>query len=618
MRYYELREGKSYQAECGDVNFDIYYDLLVAGLGSAGSYLALSAAREGISVLGIERGTCCGGMSTQGGINGYYNGLPGGSFEGDDTSTAEISKKLYTVYYNHSDSKKLRIENSLRKYGVVIEYRSVVLGVYAEDDTVCGAKLLLGSKIVTCGCKYLSDSTSDGHILRIMGIKSTYGRPTDGATAPFSSVRVLRVGNCLTRTNHDSGYINPYNDEAFSSACIHAHAKHLDETKTGSGRFLYVAPLIGNREGITFEGEQTLTLADILEEKEWNDTLFCAFSDIDKHGADHAFDGRLFKEWFVISNLSTVTFKIRVPVGVIIPKGKKGIISVSRCLSIDSYASSAVRMNRDMYRLGESAGVAVALSVKSNTASLLDISFDKLRKRTEELGCFDSEPEKTKGFVVRDRTNPFVPVEWLTDFNQIKSCLMTDCPGTSIWSCKILGDKITDNLIEWLESSNENLRFNSAIALGLTGNRISLPVLREIVRKRSAYHFLDCRRSNQMRSVAAICLLGDFADTDIIDELESILQPKEYSKKMYHTYLAPDYKLSITEGLNSVYYQHFSFAVSALINIAKYNPGEKERIHNILNTAIENGSFISRITNQESGGIYYKLAEDIAEKIRSF
>ena len=87
---------------------------------------------------------------------------------------------------------------------------------------------------------------------------------------------------------------------------------------------------------------------------------------------------------------------------------------------------------------------------------------------------------------------------------------------------------------------------------------------------------------------------------------------------MYHTYLAPDYKLSITEGLNSVYYQHFSFAVSALINIAKYNPGEKERIHNILNTAIENGSFISRITNQESGGIYYKLAEDIAEKIRSF
>lgn len=556
-------------------------------------------------------------MSTQGGINGYYNGLPGGSFEEDDKNAAEISEKVYTAYCNHSDSKKLRIENSLRKYGVAIEYRSVVLGVYAEGDTVCGAKLLLGGKTMNCGCKYLSDNTSDGHILRIMGIKSSYGRPIDGATVPFLSVRVLRSGDCLKRTNHDSGYINPYDDKVFSYACIHANANHLDETKTGPDRFLYAAPLIGNREGIAFEGEQTLTLADILEEREWNETLFCAFSDIDRHGADHAFDDRLFREWFVISNLSTVTFKIRVPIGVIIPKDKKGIISVSRCLSIDSYASSAVRMNRDMYRLGESAGVAVALAVKNNISSLLDIPFDKLRKRTQELNCFDSKPEKTKGFVIFNSTTPFVPLEWMTDFNKIKSCLATDCPGTAIWSCRILGEKITDNLIEWLESSNENLRFNAAIALGLTGVKNSLPVLREIVRKRSAYHFLDCRRSNQMRSVAAICLLGDFANTDIIDELENILQPEEYHKKMYHTYLAPDYKFSIVEGLNSVYYQHFSFAVSALINIAKHNPDKKERIYNILNTEIEDESFISRITNQKSGGIYYKLAEDIAEKIRN-
>lgn len=55
MRYYELREGKSHQVVCDNLKFDIFYDLVVVGLGSAGSYLALSAAREGISVLGIER-----------------------------------------------------------------------------------------------------------------------------------------------------------------------------------------------------------------------------------------------------------------------------------------------------------------------------------------------------------------------------------------------------------------------------------------------------------------------------------------------------------------------------------------------------------------------------------
>lgn len=616
MDYYELRDGVSRKEKCEDIAFDIQYDLLVAGLGSAGTYLAMSAAREGVSVLGIERGNCCGGMSVQGSVNGHYNGCPGGSYEKDDSDVADKVGRVYTPYYNHPDAKKLRLEKRLREYGVKIEYRSVILGVYAQNDEIKGAKLLIDGKKVNCGCKFLSDSTSDGHILRILGINGSYGRDFDGAAAPFSSVKVLRRGDFITRTNHDSGYINPYDDKAFSEACIRAHGQHFGDKEQENDRFLYIAPLIGNREGMTFEGEQTLTLADILEEKVWENELFCAFSDIDKHGFDRAFESELFKEWFVVSNLSTVTFKIRVPLGVIIPKGKRGLISVSRCISTDTYASSAVRMNIDMYRLGEASGVAVAMAVKNGGNSLLDISASELKSRVIELGCFDGYPDRKKGFVERFPVRKYIEIQWLNNFEDIKEALSGDCPGIAIWSCRIMGEKCRERLMEFTQSENINLRYNSAIALGLLRDEQSIPILREIVKNRCEYHYLDCRRSNQLRSVIAIYLLGRFGDMGIIDELSDILKPEEYSEKMYHTYKEPDYKLSIVEGLNSVYYQHFSFSCEALLDIAKMHPEKRDAINKILSDAVKDKSYIARITSHQEG-IYFKLAEDIIKRIKN-
>ncbi|MFQ9801762.1 MAG: FAD-dependent oxidoreductase [Clostridia bacterium] len=101
-----------------------------------------------------------------------------------------------------------------------------------------------------------------------------------------------------------------------------------------------------------------------MEEKLYPHTLCCAYSDIDRHGQDRAFDGRVYQDWYVLSNLSTVTMKIRLPLEILIPKGWKRLVSVSRCLALDEYVSAAVRMNRDMYRLGESAGVAIAMAVQ--------------------------------------------------------------------------------------------------------------------------------------------------------------------------------------------------------------------------------------------------------------
>ncbi|MBR4888150.1 MAG: FAD-dependent oxidoreductase, partial [Clostridia bacterium] len=565
MRYYELAENICRCTECAAPDFEKTYDLIVAGLGSAGTFLALSAAREGLSVLGAERGNCCGGMSVQGVVNGYYNGYTGGSYMAIDNETNALNRKIYRPFYNNPDSKKHRMENELLAHGAELSFHSVVLGVYAENETVAGVRLLQDGIVHEYGCKFLSDSTSEGHVLRMLGVPGWVGRCTDGATAPFSSVRIFKKPDgSLNRTNDDSGYLNPYDDEAFSTAVLTAHGKHLADSDPESERFLYAAPQIGNREGMTFEGEQTLTLRDILDETTWENTLCCAYSDIDKHGVDRAFDDTLYQDWFVISNLSTVTFKIRIPLGALVPKGWKRLVAVSRCLGIDNYSSSAVRMNRDMYRLGEAAGVAVAQALHAGKDSVLDIPYAPLRTRVEELGCFDPQPNELRGFVQRPPEPLYVPVEWMTDWEEIAPALGTDRPGVAIWSCRRFGEKMKEPLAALLADGTVAQRGAAAIALGLLGDDRCIPALRELVKNRSEYHYLDSRRSNQMPSVIAICLLGRFKDAEIVPELLSILQPEEFEKPMYHVYLTPYYKLSIIKELNSVYFQHYSFAVVAL------------------------------------------------------
>lgn len=119
------------------------------------------------------------------------------------------------------------------------------------------------------------------------------------------------------------------------------------------------------REGVLFEGEQDMTLEEVLvSEKKPENILLNCFSDVDKHGSDLAFDDKTYQDWFVNCNMSTCTVYIPVPVGSVVPKGWKGIITTGRCLSMDSYVNSAVRMNTDMIRMGEACGVLASMAME--------------------------------------------------------------------------------------------------------------------------------------------------------------------------------------------------------------------------------------------------------------
>ena len=606
MILHELRNGQHSAFECGGVCFEESVDIIVAGAGSAGVYSLLAAAQEGASVLGVERSGCSGGMCTLGSVNGYYYGGQGGLYEETDRLTREIGK-YFCQFGLHPDAKKIVLERQLAEARARVWYDSVILGVYTEGDAVRGVRVLRGDTVCMVGCLILIDGTSEGHLIRICDIPYEVGRSTDGTMQPFSSVRVFYTGDGrLSRTNFNSGYLNQYAEEDVSRAILYAHSRH-SEMREEEGCFLYAAPLIGVREGLRFRGRERLTLDDILAGRGREDALIYAYSDIDKHGSDLAFDEKTYQDWYLLSNLSTVAMKIPVPLGCLIPQGISGLMTTGRCLSADSYAVSAVRMNRDMFRLGEACGTVAALAVKSG-CGLWEADRKALKKRLLERGCFDSHSSWQIGFHFPGRPDDFTPVYWLENLEEIRAGLDSDKPGVAFWSCRRLGAEIAgDALLEMMRQGKERLRFHAALALGLTGDARALPVLREIVRCRSDYFFEDCRRSNQLRSANAIILCGRLGGQELVPELAAVLSPGEFERELYHCRTGYSYQFGIRENFNLVYFQHLSCAVGALIAIARREEAAKPAVCAAL-AGLGDLSWLPHVTEMPEDSSEYQCA----------
>ena len=617
MIYYELVDNNCIKKEISAPVFEESFDVIVAGLGSSGTFLALSASEE-CKVLAIEKTNSVGGTCTNGFVCSYYHGLTGGLYKKIDKEAAEKSD-IYRRGTNNPYAKSDCLYESLNKSSnITLAFESVIIGVYEDKNTVIGVKALLDGDVKNIACKFLCDCTADGHVLRILGVNYSVGRDSDGISAPYSINKYFREDGEIKSIGSDAGYINQYDGKSFSESILRAKA---DFTKEKYRRIITCAPTVGLREGLRFEGEYTLTVNDAVYEKDFEKVLFYADSDIDRHGEDYYLGNGTWKDWFVHCNLSTVSLKIPVPAECLVPKGKSGIISACRCLSVDSYIASAVRMNRDMHRLGECAGIAVAESIKSGKVNILDVDYENLQNKLNVRGCFDSDKNRHRGF--EERGGKYYPFEWLTEKDKIIEALSTNRPGVALWSCKLLGKERTRGYLEKeLVSNNEMLRKNAAIALGLTDNEICLPILRDMVRSRTDDFLDDCRRSNQMQSLIAVSLCGRFADKEIIEELCSILELKEYEKEMYRSHLENNYRLSTFSDFNMIYFQYLSFVLFSLKEICQKHNDIKNEIAGSINSFISNKDIIfDRIVLNKSRKTYSEQVNslfDFAEQLSFF
>ena len=592
------------------------YDLIVVGMGTTGTIAAITAARMGLTVLGIERLSNVGGTSTAGVVLGYYFGSPGGVYEQLD---AQMAAALETDFGFRTPAREWVWEQAAVDAGAALLYHAAVVDVIEENGRVSGVCAVTDHETYTVRGRYVLDCTGDGEVCVRAGCAYTVGRTADRQTQPYTRMET-RMADSLVygADNVDFGRVDVDDAADLTYHLLWSGARFAEQRITPQDKdySLCLSPMLGIREGRLIACEQMMTADDLFGDRKENQPLFYAYADLDKHGWDLAFEEEPLCDWAVGANLGAVNASAAVPLGVMIPKGKQGLLVAGRCMGMDHVMASCVRMQRDMQKAGEAVGTAVALVVRGGIP-VQAVPYERLSALLQSSGCLD---EKNNAGFVFDAPPPCDtpprPIVWMTDAAKIQESLSGDCPGVAIWSCKRLGRAVMEPVLAgWLSCGDENLRKHSAIALALLDSGAGEEVLLDMLRERDGVVLQDCRKHNQLRGVMAIYALRRLKSRKAVPELCAIAAggAAEFARPVYHTGVQ-NTRYQIAK-YNDTYFQFLSHAVCALLVISKAYPQEKETVDQALTTLLAD-DYAARIVPGLSEGCEYQMAQNIATVVR--
>lgn len=592
----ELHKGKQTLRPASPI-FQKSADVIVCGVGTAGSLAALFCAENGLSVLGIEQLTSVSGTHGTGGVPHHYFGFPGGRYEGLEQEIRDFSDR-YTC--TTAEGRKLYTEQALIRQSVEILYEATVCGVYLDGNRTVGVRVLTADGTVDYGAKILMDCTAEAHVAVMAGCQTEWGRKTDGQMQPYSMVSLVHNGEKYHYTNVDYGRVNQADPQAFSKAVLFCRSYNISERHQGK-ELISQLPILGFREGRRIIPEEGVTIEALFADRQTQTPMFYSYADLDKHGWDIAFDGEALGDWAIGANLGAYNVTVAIPYRAILPRNFEGILVPCRALGVDRDISSCVRMIPDMKKLAEAAALWATLAIRQNLP-LREVPYAQLRETLTESGCLN-HPYACDYRIDGDKDwdgAPLTPadVNWVTQPEELETGLQTEKPGIAIWSAKRMGETAIPVLRELLESPDENTRKHAAFALSILGSAEGVHILRDMVRERDGLMLKDSRKNNSLRGCMAIYWLGRLADREIIGELiRLICDPEETRKAIYHdpTLKTTRYDISAFEG---VYFQFMTQAVMAMIRIGDTHTDLQPEIAKAFSAVFSGDDYYNRITKR--------------------
>ncbi len=396
-------------------------DVLICGGGPAGVGAALSAAREGASVMIVEMLGCLGGMATAGMMSHWV---------GDSSSKllSEIQERYYLYDHGYTwtdgnttekmyipqDLLAIVLEEMMRENGVHILYNTIVCDAVTNGNKACGAVIQNKSGRGFIKAKCVIDCTGDGDYAAAAGVPFAKGRD-DGKMQPCTLMfkiggvdyeKAVFPGSFETKVNtpkgelqtlakkllpYPAGHILLYRQPEPGTVCVNmTNAVGIDGTDAQSVtegiltcrsqimpilRFLreYVpgyehcwlmssAALFGVRETRRFEGLESLSAEDVLQAKYYDNWVVRrAKFNFDVHNITGAgLDKTGVQHKFSQKNAYTI------PYGCLLPVNVENLLLSGRNISGSHMAHSNYRAMPICMALGEAAGIAAALAVRQN------------------------------------------------------------------------------------------------------------------------------------------------------------------------------------------------------------------------------------------------------------
>lgn len=149
-------------------------------------------------------------------------------------------------------------------------------------------------------------------------------------------------------------------------------------TKTIPGfedaRMCYL-PDITVRETRRFEGDYCLTGQDVLEGRDFEDSIGCGGHPIDIGPLRPDIKNHYYENW-----------RFHIPYRVMLPKGVENLLVTGRCVSATRMASGSLRPTVQCMVMGEAAGVAAALSLQDHV-TVRQLPYERLREMLLKNGA---------------------------------------------------------------------------------------------------------------------------------------------------------------------------------------------------------------------------------------
>lgn len=406
------------------------YDVVVIGGGPSGVCAAISAAREGMSVLLVEATGMLGGMATSGLVQPFMTVY---DRDGEEKTVGGIYREIVerlgevsaVIPPEETDSPSLHTSFIDKYHKHVTPFNSFMLQIVLDKMVEeANAEVLLYTRFVDCVCvdneikhiilsaleglisvsaKIFIDCSGNADVAHTAGVHTYKGEET--TSVPQPGTLMFEVGNVSDsdykcrpkypvkayRTPVDGTYsVNHYhvynvdatNSKSMSDAHKKARTQVLDAYKVlleetpgfENAKLLQVASVFGVRESRHIDGMYKIRVNDVETGTKFPDRIAVYGFGMDVHSRSEKESGNFKIE---------VAKKYYIPYRSMVPRGCSNLLVAGKTISCESQAAGGLRCMPCAMAMGQAAGIASYLSVSQNK-SVPDIDVSTLQKMLKE------------------------------------------------------------------------------------------------------------------------------------------------------------------------------------------------------------------------------------------
>lgn len=403
-------------------------DVAVLGGGIAGVSAACAAARDGASVILVERFAVTGGNATVGGVANWSGETRGQGAIFDEIIRMQEAWDSIVPYpgpYKHHSKERIFdheilaviLQELLLRHGVKLLLHTQLVDVRTKKDRITEVMVCGPSGPEALRAQVFIDCTGEAMVAHTAGFSTMKGRDKDGVTLPPSMMCFVRKVSGGSTPQLPKGWFKPVvkaedlpmtsvwpngpggnalkikvigfdvtDTESMTALEILARRRmfevldYYQRVKKQPWLFDHCSPRIGIREGRRIVGDYVLTVDDVKKGREFDDAiargcylLDCMSPDIEKRVA-------------MVNDEEAHVPPYQIPMRSVIARDSSNLLMAGRCFSADQLALSSARIMPTCAMMGQAAGMLAGMAVKLNSDPR-KVDAQLVRRKIEKNGA---------------------------------------------------------------------------------------------------------------------------------------------------------------------------------------------------------------------------------------